>query len=152
MKWSFFDPNTGSVVGFRYGGPLTDLAANTPSGLTPILGEVDGLSQRVDVVALAAAKEGARAEDFVVDYQPPRPSVNHEWDANRRRWTKSAPVVARELADRRARARIAALELAQHRPVRELTIDPNNAEAQSRLDEIDSEIATLRQDLIAARD
>ena len=41
-------------------------------------------------------------------------------------------------------ARIAELESKQHRPLRELTRDPQNAEARRRLDEIDSEIAQLR--------
>jgi hypothetical protein len=47
----------------------------------------------------------------------------------------------------RARARIRALEAKQERPLRELSIDPNNADARQRLAEIDAEISELRGDL-----
>jgi hypothetical protein len=40
-----------------------------------VLGHYDGLCQRVDVQT-----------GEVVDYQPPRPSPNHDWDEQTKRW------------------------------------------------------------------
>lgn len=44
-------------------------------------------------------------------------------------------------------AQIEALERKQLRPMRELQVDPGNAEAQRRIVEIDAEIAKLRESL-----
>lgn len=53
------------------------------------------------------------------------------------------PPDARRERDR-AEARIARLESRQARPIRELFLNPNNAEAKRRLQEIEDEIAALR--------
>jgi rare lipoprotein A (peptidoglycan hydrolase) len=84
------------------------------------------------------------ANGGVIDYQPPQPSPDHEWNADARRWDLSA--AAAERIGRRAQAasRIEALERAQARPIRELAIDPSNAEARKRLEAIEGEIASLR--------
>jgi hypothetical protein len=63
----------------------------------------------------------------VVDYRPPPDPVENR---------------------NRARARIRALEAKQKRPLRELSIDPSNSEARSRLETIDAEIAILRGELL----
>jgi hypothetical protein len=49
-----------------------------------------------------------------------------------------------ELRRSRIVERIEALERRQQRPLRELQIDPTNAEARSRLEQIESEIEQLR--------
>ena len=54
-----------------------------------------------------------------------------------------APPDARRERDR-AEVRIAALESAQLRTMRELMLDPNNAEARNRLQATDAEIIGLR--------
>jgi hypothetical protein len=135
--WSFYDAQTGALSGRRFSGPARMLKANTPEGHVAIEGKLDRLSQRVDV-----------ATGNIVDYVPPQPDERHEWHAQSKRWRKRADVVLREAADRRARKRIAELERAQLRPLRELAVDANNAEAKRRLAEIDAEIAGLRNDLV----
>lgn len=57
-----------------------------------------------------------------------------------------------ELRRSRTIQRIESLERQQLRPMRELTRDPQNAEARRRLDQIDSEIAELRNALSAGAD
>ena len=63
--------------------------------------------------------------------------------------TDSSLGVERDQQQARDRAlpQIAELERRQLRPLRELLIDPNNADARSRLAEIDEQIATLRNAL-----
>jgi len=72
------------------------------------------------------------ASGTIVAYERPAPEVAAEQRAAR---------------ERRARRRIDELEQSQLRPMRELAIDPANAEAKRRLAEIDGEIAGLRPDL-----
>jgi hypothetical protein len=83
----------------------------------------------------------------VVDYQPPQPDDKHEWDASSKRWRKRPEVAIAEARSQAALARIVELERAQLRPMRELAIDANNAEAKRRLAEIEREIVKLRTEL-----
>lgn len=134
MRWSFCDASTGLFSSIRYSGPSVE--ENTPAGMIAIEGDFDPLSQRVELTTLQ-----------VVDWQPPKPDDDHEWQPSIRRW-----VLTRGASERAARravalARIAALETAQARPVRELQIDPLNTRARERLLEIEAEIAALRADL-----
>ena len=139
MIWSFFDSRTGEILKRRFRGTQKAVIRNTPAGATAIAGQYDRLSQRVDV-----------ATGEVIDYQPPAPSADHEWresvNDGRPRWVKTAEVVQRERADRIARARIAELEAAQPRAIREHALGDESATA--RLQAIDQEIAALRGDLI----
>lgn len=129
--WSFYEGATGRFIGRRFMGLESALAANTPSGCQAIEGVFDHLAQRVDL-------EAGR----VVEWQPPQPDADHEWNATTRRWQKRPEVAARELRRAVAIKRIADLERAQARTVRELLV------AQSaRLKEIDDEIAALRADV-----
>lgn len=98
--------------------PKRAIAPNVRQGEAWIEGHLDKRSQRVDV-----------ATGAVVAYQRPASEIEAEQRAAR---------------DRLARQRIAELERAQHRPLRELAIDPANAEAKKRLTKIDEEIAALR--------
>lgn len=107
--------------------------ANTPRGHVAIEGFFDHLSQRIDI-----------ERNQIVDYQPPSPSVDHEWDATSKRWALSVAAKEREEVRANASVRIRMLEEAQHRPMRELALDPSNAEARKKLDAIESEIASLR--------
>jgi thioredoxin-like negative regulator of GroEL len=95
--------------------------ANAPAGYAAIEGRYDRLTQRVDV-----------ATGNVVAYERAAAEIEAEQQAKRAE---------------RARHRIEVLERAQHRPMRELAIDPNNAEAKRRLAEIETEIEGLRGQL-----
>jgi len=139
--WSFYDQETGDISGKRFRA-INDrvLAANTPTGFTAIEGAFDRLSQRVDVET-----------GKVIDYQPPAPDDDHEWNATRRRWVKKPEVLAAERRDKAARDRIAELEASQLRATREHLLDPIDPAPTARLRAIDDEIKTLRSDLIQVR-
>lgn len=124
------------------GVPEHALERNVPEGFGYVEGVFDPLSQRVDV----------RTGD-VVDYQPPQPDNDHEWRENvvngRPRWVKKPEVVAVERRAAAAQLEIERLELAQHRPLRELTLDPQNEAAKRRVQEIEDAIAAKRLQLKA---
>lgn len=98
------------------------LGRNTPEGCASIEGRYDRMCQRVDL------ETGSVIDDEILAEQ------------NRR---------IRERQQRRDHAalRIAELERKQARPQRELQLDPNNAEARARLEQIDAQIAALREEL-----
>jgi hypothetical protein len=119
--WSFFRNDTGEFSDVTFCGNQRALKLNTPAGCSPIAGAFDRTRQRVDV-------ETGR----VVAYERPAAELEAEQRAAR---------------DREARQRIAALERAQLRPMREAQLDPANVEARTRLQSIETEIASLRGDL-----
>lgn len=132
--WHFYDLTTGLFTRQRL--VTSDdalLAANTPAGCGAHAGAVDPDSQRVDL-----------ATGELVDWQPPQPSVDHEWNTDSRRWELTPAAAKREAAALDAQRRIEALEIAQLRPLRELLLDQTSQPARARLAEIDAEIATLR--------
>lgn len=137
--WSFYDATTGLFTGRRVLCSERLLERNIRPGEAAIEGMFDHLSQRVDVES-----------GEVVDYQPPQPDADHEWIAEARRWRKRPEIAEAERLDRRSRERIAELEIAQLRPLRELAVDPDNAAAKQRLVEIEAEIAELRPSLKAS--
>lgn len=120
--WSFYDPQTGLFTGRKFTGLTEYLAANTPTGCAAVEGAYDARSQRVDLQTGAVVDDADLAE------------------SNRQR---------RDREQRRAHAslRIEELERRQLRPMRELQIDPANAEALARLRQIEAQILALRADL-----
>jgi hypothetical protein len=98
-------------------------------------GNHDHLSKRVEL-----------ATKTVVEYQPPAPSQDHEWNATTKRWQPSA--VARAKAASRAEdiAKIAALEASQHTLLRKHAL--GDVAALPRLQAIDDEIAAAEQRLL----
>lgn len=137
--WSFYDQATGQISTRRYRASNDKaLESNTPAGCVAIEGQFDNLSQMVDV------KTGE-----VVDYQPPSPGDDFEWNAERRRHVKKPAVLAAERRDKLARSRIAELESGQARAIREHAL--GDASAAAKLQAIDDEIKTLRTDLIQER-
>ena len=109
------------------------IALNTPPDHIAIDGHHDPLSKRVDV-----------ATGEIVDYQPPHPSEQHEWDATTKRWQLSAAAQAKAQARVAAAARIAALEASQHSLVRALVLGDESARPQ--LQAIADEISKLSFD------
>lgn len=58
------------------------------------------------------------------------------------------PIKAAEKKNVEILAQIAVLEGQQTRPLRELTLDPNNAYAKDKLASLDAQIATLRLQIV----
>ena len=121
------------------------IVANTPPDHFVFESAVDHLSQRVDVSAIAI-DETTKLPDpktaKLIDYQPPSPSADHEWNATTKRWQINAAVTAKAEARRSALASIAALEASQDCAIRELSL--GQAGALDRLKALDIEIAALR--------
>lgn len=130
--WSFFRPETGEICDYRFSGPENALPLNTPAGTTAIEGEFDHLSQRIE-------NGGA------VDWQPPSPGDDYEW--RERRWVLKADVADRQVHRAMAQQRILDWESKQSRALRELAINPDDAFAKARLQQINDQIALLRTEL-----
>jgi hypothetical protein len=133
--FSFFQKETGVVASKLYkisdhAGFESDLRLNTPIDHMAIEGQYDHLSKRVDI-----------ATGQVIDYQPPAPSADHEWNADTKRWQLSAAAQANAQTRTAATARIAELVASQHRHVRGLALDKPGA--REALQAIDGEIAAL---------
>jgi hypothetical protein len=130
--YSFYHPETGQIHHQAFG---TDdarmLKANTPAGYVATPGCLDPLSQRIDVTT-----------GEVVDYQPPLPSADHEWNATTKRWQIKPEIQAKQAARRSALVSIAALEASGVRVARELAL--GQAGALDRLKALDIEIAAQR--------
>jgi hypothetical protein len=145
MKHYLYDRATGHFTGATVSATdPADVAANVPPDCDAVAGDVDPLSQRFDVV-----------EKRVVDWQPPAPDSDHEWNAQARRWRKRPEVVAAEQADQDARALIAAQEVAQGRAIREVVLKlaatlPADDPDRTRLEQIDQEIAAARPQIMRA--
>ena len=109
------------------------LSARLPAGTLAMEGVFDQRCQRVDL------STGA-----VVGYRPAAPSGGHEWNELEKRWQVKA---ASWSEDRTAiiYARIQSLEATQGRAVREATL--GEPTAVKRLQEIDTEIKSLRKEL-----
>lgn len=81
--------------------------------------------------------------DVVVDYQPPQPSPEHEWNAEARRWVLSAT------AGQRQEARVAALARIEHlerevQPSLLRAVALGQEGAREKLSALDAEVAQLR--------
>ncbi len=121
--WSFYSEADGRFLSRRL--TSTDRNAreiNTPPGYRAIEGHFDHLSQRVDLESGQVVDDADLAQ------------------ANRVR-------MDREREHSSSLQRIEQLERQQLRPLRELAVDPKNAEAESRLRSIDEQIAELRGQL-----
>lgn len=110
------------------------LGCNTPSGCGAVEGLFDHMSQRVDMET-----------GKVVDYQPPKPSADHEWNGETKRWQITAGAADKINRSNAAHSRIAQLEASQHRHVREHCL--GIAGAAERLKAIDDEIFSLQSHL-----
>lgn len=136
-KASFYDLTTGLFTGAGFECSGSDFAAalksNTPIGCGSMEGSFDYLSQRVDL-----------ERKQVVDYRPPHPSPDHEWNPGTKRWQLKPEVQAAIAADGEARAAIANHEQLSLRAIRELLLDPENAEALVRLQQLERAIADAR--------
>lgn len=123
----FFDNVTGQLSSRTFTGSSKLLKLNTPAGHSPIEGEFDRETQRVDVAALKAARG---------DFSPPSDFVVERDDAAEMRERALA-----EQKDQTARALLLELDLRSVRRLRELSTDPD-------LVAIEEQAAELRNDVI----
>jgi hypothetical protein len=135
QTYSFYDPATGLFTGRQMTGSESALALNTPEGLKAIAGQYDPLSERVN-------EQGS-----VVDYEPPSPGDDYEWDHEARHWVLSAAAQQAIDADVAARARLAEIDLQSVRALREAAIG-NNTDAIATLATLEQEAVPLRNDVI----
>lgn len=126
-----------SANGLKDSGHMPDaMRANVPfdCGAVAIEGDHDNLSKRVDIES-----------GQIIDYQPPRPSSDHEWHDGVKRWKLNAAAAAKIERVNSARTRIAQLEESQHAHVRAHCIGIAGAAAE--LQKIHDEIITLQKDV-----
>jgi hypothetical protein len=132
---SFYHRETGALHDARLmTSDPASIKLNTPADHVAIDGHHDRLCKRVDIDT-----------GEVVDYQPPAPSVDHEWNADARRWRLSPAATARIEARAASVARIAALVNSQHQFVREHLLGVTTA--LERLAAINDEVVRLSADL-----
>lgn len=133
--WSYYDEKTGELSAHQLSGPPSLCPfKNAFPGFVPIEGRYDRFSQRVDL----ATKQ-------VIDWQPPAPSLEHEWDIASRRWVQHATAAAREARRSAVLAEIQALEATQARAIREAALAYDGA--KQRLQALDDQIIKLRAEL-----
>jgi hypothetical protein len=130
--YTFYSETDGRFIDGHFGS--TDPAApllNTPSGHKAIEGRHDHLSKRVDLTT-----------GMVIDYQPPAPSIDHEWNAVTKRWQLSPAAQAKAATLVANQARIAALEAMSGPLVRKAVL--GDVEAMMTLRALDEEITGLQ--------
>lgn len=98
----------------------------------PATGMLDHLSQRVEVQT-----------GQLVDYQPPPPSEDHEWNERIKRWQLRDEVVKARNIRTDARTRITQLRTDQHRYALCVLTDPADEDARDALKRIRAEIEEL---------
>jgi hypothetical protein len=131
---SFYDAATGRFDGQQVLASSDAIKAMVPDGFIAIDGHYDPLTQRVDI-----------ATGEVVDYQPPAPSADYEWNKDAKRWQLTPAIAAKQAARTSALTLIGQLEAKGIRAMRELALSVPGA--QDRLRSIDDQIAALRGDL-----
>lgn len=139
-RHSLFDVKTGLFVGRIFATNIgadhehaAALAANTPAGMGAVEGMHDHLSRRIDIHT-----------GEIVDYQPPPPSAEHEWNKETKRWALTAIVRDAMQVKRDAAARISELEAGQASHIRRLALNPNDTVARKALQDIETEITVLQ--------
>lgn len=113
------------------------IALNIPPGNASVDGHHDHLSKQVDI-----------ATGQVIEYQPPRPSEQHEWNASTKRWQLTAAALEQNKKRPEALARIAALDDESLSLMREgmleLMTGQDTKQTYQRLAGIEEEITSLR--------
>ena len=140
MRWSFYNLTTGHFTGRQFSCSAHDkktLRLNTPKGSGAIVGDHDHLSRKVNLTT-----------GNVVNYRPPKPDINHEWNRVAKRWILNEKVREQRHREKQAQASIEKLERQQLRPIRELMLNPDDADVKQRLADIDSKIQLLRKQVI----
>lgn len=124
-----YDTATGALLR-TFDGPAQWLELQLAAGEAVYDGALALHCTRIDVATGAA-----------VEFEPPAPSADHEWDAARRVHV----LTEKGLKKRRAEADILGIERRQARALREFAL--GKAGARERLQQLDDEIAEKRKDL-----
>ena len=120
------------------------VALNTPADHLPI-DVPDG--KRLDHIHRRVNVSTGEVEAF----QPPRPSGDHEWNAEAARWQLSAAAQAALSQRRGAKARRAELIDQQHDLVRRLALDPQDAQARAALQALHEELTAINPQIVEAK-
>jgi hypothetical protein len=138
--YSFYHKETGAIHQKRFStDDPTQVRGNTPADHIAIDGHHDHLSKRVDVsvppelvddISPRGFVVGKRIAHKIIDYQPPAPSAQHEWDAVKKRWQLSAAAQGKAQARQAAQARIAGLRASSIDVMRSLLLGNESARAQ----------------------
>lgn len=132
--FSFYHKETGLLNGCSFStDDDTQLDGNFSLHLDhlPIEGDYDHLSQSVDL-----------ATGEVIDYQPPAPSADYEWNTITRRWQLGAAVQSKIEDHAASMVTITGDELRSLRALREFALGMPGAE--DRLKAIEAEIVAAR--------
>jgi hypothetical protein len=129
--WHFYRLSDGTFDGRSYTtSDYSSLAQNIPSGFGAYEGVKDWRTQRV--------RDGR-----LIDYIPPKPTDDHEWDVAAKRWVLKRAIQERTARQAKAREQIEALERKMARPLSELlsptSDDATKAIAQQKLAELTAE-------------
>lgn len=121
MIWSFAN-EAGDVLPQKFHGPTHLLSVNTPEGCIAVAENLDHLSQRI-------------VGGVVVDYQPPPPSVDHEWNGTTKRWQMKPDVLAKQNMKAAALVTLTALDQSEIRALSDVIagLDILDPEARARL-------------------
>ena len=143
-SFSFYHSETGLFHGSHFRTNCGDEAGcaavvklNTPPDHLAIEGHHDPVSKRVDL-----------ATSTVVDYQPPQPDADHEWNSETKRWQLNAATLERQQKRAAAASRIAQLAEPERHLMRCLMLNPADAAARAALAAIDAEVAELSKTII----
>lgn len=169
--WSFYFADTGLFSTVRIRGDESFALVNIPDGCLPIPGCYDRLSQRVDVSVEppdpwpsgSEMDSPAPSEEPwyppVIDYQPPQPKDDEwktwTWNDKINRWVSSPTDAALKAIEKeKIQKDIERIEAGQLRSTREAllaiaTNKPIPEEVKTKIAEIDSQVAKLRDDLQA---
>ena len=132
---SFYHKDTGIIADRRMVFSDPDaISLNTPVDHIVIDGHHDHLCRRVNVET-----------GELIDYQPPQPSPDHEWDVTTKRWNINAEIQERQQKQLRASAELDRLEKKAIRMLIEITL--GDLTQLSRLTALNAQIAKLREDL-----
>ena len=136
-RFSFYHKDTGILQSAHLSisdhvACIRNVEANTPPDHEWIEGQYDHLSQRVEPTTKK-----------IIDYKPPQPSADHEWNTDKKRWQLTSAVRDKQRIRADALAQIVTLERRQHRAIREAVL--NQPEGIKRLATIEEQIATLRK-------
>lgn len=139
--WRFYDASSGRFMDRTFSGPEHGVRANTPAGHVAWFGDVDHLSQMMDV-----------ATGKLNDYQPPRPSDKHHWHPVKKRWLLDPIVEANRAREVQILQAIKGIDERAIRPMLELQLDADDIEAQQIRDKLIEEKNKLRAELRAVRE
>jgi len=140
-SWHFYEASSGQFMDRAFSGPAHGLRANTPAGHVAWFGDVDFLSQKMDVET-----------GKLVDYQPPRPSEKHYWHTARKRWLLDPIIEANRAREVEILQAIKGIDERVIRPMLELQLNPDDADAQKIRTKLMEEKSKLRAELRAVRE